>query len=90
MFLEYEKLTKAFALDKAVFSLVECLESVTSYWGYKNPYSIPSHNVYIPTAKTITPRPKLDDDSLNLMGINRISSITPPSSLRRTSLSNIQ
>jgi hypothetical protein len=46
-------------MDKQYFKKVDALEMFTDYWTYgRSLKSMPMHNLYVPTAYTIMPRPK--------------------------------
>jgi len=51
-------------LNKQWFKKVDALEEFTNYWSYgRGLGSMPSHNIYVPVAQTIMPRPKFSDYS---------------------------
>lgn len=53
-------------MDKQYFKKVDALEMFTDYWSYgRSMKSMPMHNLYVPTAHTIMPRPKFKDYDKN-------------------------
>lgn len=49
-------------MDKQYFKKVDALEMFTDYWSYgRSMKSMPMHNLYVPTAHTIMPRPKFKE-----------------------------
>ena len=60
----YENQVQTRLLNKQWFKKVDALEEFTNYWSYgRGLGSMPSHNIYVPVAQTIMPRPKFSDYS---------------------------
>jgi hypothetical protein len=75
---EYQKIIKAYLLDREWYKLVDCLEEVTNFWNYGRDFTtMPTYNTYMPTRTHLMDKPDMmdaeNDDLGYKMNLKRVS-----------------
>lgn len=66
---EYAKTVKCYLMDREWFSLVECLEDVTDFWGYGRDFAtMPTYNTYMPTRTHLMDKPDMNEPEKDDLG----------------------